>query len=370
MKADKKLPFFDRLFLWINILLCIALLISYLAPVTNPDTIWLPAFFGLAYPFLLSLNVFMVFYWFIRRKWYYFISIITILSGYNILLNNVGFHWGNKAVDMPKPAGTIRVMTYNVHYFQKYSSTVYESTRTEILDLIKKQQPDIIGFQEYFSRKDGPYDLTDSIKKILNVNYSYFITFTSDQDKTTGMAIFSRYPITDEHVIALSENDNENQCLYVDVLKDNKPFRFYSVHLRSIGFGPQDYKYLDSVSKKGKTDMHSTKRMVSKLVSAFKKRAIQMRIVKDNSLKCPYPYIISGDFNDTPTSFSVNQMAKGLKNAYREKGSGFGHTYNGDFPNFQIDYIMTSPQFDIADYQVIEKKLSDHYPVRSDVLLK
>jgi len=94
-----------------------------------------------------------------------------------------------------------------------------------------------------------------------------------------------------------------------------------------------------------------------------------MYLVKDNSLHCPYPYIVSGDFNDTPSSFAVNQMAKGLKNVYREKGSGFGRTYNGDFPNFQIDYIMTSPQFDIEDYQIIEKKLSDHYPVRSDVLL-
>ena len=203
----------------------------------------------------------------------------------------------------------------------------------------------------------------------MNINNFYFKSFTSSPYKGKGMAIFSRYPISDKRVIALSDSTNENQCLYVDVVKDNKTFRFYSVHLKSIGFDPEDYKYLDSVSKKGKTDMHSTKRMGGKLVNAFKKRAEQMYLVKENSLHCPYPYIISGDFNDTPESFSVNQMEKGLKNAFREKGSGFGRTYNGDFPNFQIDYIMTTPQFDILDYQIIEKKLSDHYPVRSDILL-
>jgi len=93
-------------------------------------------------------------------------------------------------------------------------------------------------------------------------------------------------------------------------------------------------------------------------------------IIKAHAAQCPYPYIISGDFNDTPASYSVNQMAKGLKNAFREKGSGFGRTYNGSFPNYQIDYIMASTQFDIASYHITEKKLSDHYPVRSDLVLK
>ena len=91
--------------------------------------------------------------------------------------------------------------------------------------------------------------------------------------------------------------------------------------------------------------------------------------IKDHAAQCPYPYIISGDFNDTPSSYAVNAMAQGLKNAFREKGSGFGRTYNGNFPNYQIDYIMASPQFEVADYQIIEKRLSDHYPVRSDLLL-
>ena len=92
--------------------------------------------------------------------------------------------------------------------------------------------------------------------------------------------------------------------------------------------------------------------------------------IKDHAAQCPYPYIISGDFNDTPSSYAVNAMAQGLKNAFHEKGSGFGRTYNGSFPNYQIDYIMASPQFEVTDYQIIEKRLSDHYPVRSDLALK
>jgi endonuclease/exonuclease/phosphatase family metal-dependent hydrolase len=158
--------------------------------------------------------------------------------------------------------------------------------------------------------------------------------------------------------------------LYVDVKKGKKTFRLYSVHLQSIRFEAEDYRYLSGLSHQGKTDINSTKRLGSKLKMAFIKRSKQVYKIKADAAACPYPYIISGDFNDTPTSFAVNQMSKGLKNAFCEKGSGFGRTYNGDFPNYQIDYIMASPQFDVLDYHITEKKLSDHYPVCSDLVLK
>jgi len=147
-------------------------------------------------------------------------------------------------------------------------------------------------------------------------------------------------------------------------------FRVYSVHLQSIRFDPEDYRYLSAVSGQGKADIGSTQRLGSKLKIAFIKRSIQVFKIKDDANKCPYPYIISGDFNDTPTSFAVNQMSKGLKNAFCEKGSGMGRTYNGNFPNYQIDYIMANSAFDVLDYNIIEKRLSDHYPVCADLLLK
>ncbi|MFD2144077.1 endonuclease/exonuclease/phosphatase family protein [Mucilaginibacter antarcticus] len=109
--------------------------------------------------------------------------------------------------------------------------------------------------------------------------------------------------------------------------------------------------------KKGKADLESTKRLGGKIKRAFIKRSEQVLLVKTHARQCPYPYIIAGDFNDTPSSFAVNQMAKGLKNTFREKGSGMGRTYNGDFPNYQIDYIMTTSQFDVTGYRIIEKTL-------------
>jgi endonuclease/exonuclease/phosphatase family metal-dependent hydrolase len=122
--------------------------------------------------------------------------------------------------------------------------------------------------------------------------------------------------------------------------------------------------------KHGKVSKLGTRRVFSKLKDAFKLRSEQVKIIKAHANKCPYPYIFLGDFNDTPASYAVTQMAKGMKNTFREKGGGMSRTYNGDFPNYQIDFVMVSPQIDVGSYNVIKKKLSDHYPVVTELLLK
>ncbi|WP_428327434.1 endonuclease/exonuclease/phosphatase family protein [Mucilaginibacter sp.] len=369
MKVKGKLSFFDTLFLWINILLCLALLISYLAPFVDPKKIWVIAFFGLAYPLLLLGNILFIVFWLLRKKWLVLLPIICIAIGYNMLLNNFELHgpssisYGNKTV--------IHMMTYNVHNFKRYGSKNDISTKHEILQIITEQHPDIIGFQEFYTRKAGQYDMRDSILKIMGTTYYYFEPVIANSQEAIGLAIFSRYPITAHGLVTLANKLSENACLYVDVTVGSKQLRVYSVHLQSIKFDPDDYKYLNGIAKsqQSTTDKSSVRRMGSKLKAAFIKRSDQVVKIKEHAEQCPYPFIISGDFNDTPSSYAVNQMAKGLKNAFREDGSGFGRTYNGDFPNYQIDYILTSPIFGIANYHIIEKKLSDHYPVSADLLL-
>jgi endonuclease/exonuclease/phosphatase family metal-dependent hydrolase len=370
MKAKKRnLPFIDNVFLWINYLLCIALLFSYLAQYIDPRKFWPFAFFGLAYPPLLLANLLIMLYWLLRRSRYIVLSLVIILIGWNVLNNNVGIRLPAGASQAPVQK-LLRVMTYNVHDFKRYGAGNDISTKHEILDVIKEQQPDIIGIQEFLTRKKGEYDMLDSVNKIMGAGHYYFEPTMASSNEAIGMAIFSKYPIKSHGLVQLSYKGSGNQCLYVDVEKDGSIFRMYSVHLQSISFDPQDYIYLGNLSSKGKTNITATKRVGWKLKTAFQKRSDQVVIIKDHAKKCPYPYIISGDFNDTPSSFAVNQMAKGLKNAFREKGAGLGRTYNGAFPNYQIDYVMASQQFDVWEYKIIEKKLSDHYPLSTVLILK
>jgi endonuclease/exonuclease/phosphatase family metal-dependent hydrolase len=369
MKVKKKLPFIDKIILWLNGLLCFALLISYLAPVVNPKTIWVIAFFGLAYPILLLLSLIFIVYWALRKSRYFLLSVVCIAVGYHVLLNNFQLHGPSSYSNGPNQT-VINMMTYNVHNFKRYGSNNDISTKHEILQVISENQPDVIGIQEFYTRKAGQYDMRDSILKIMGTTWYYFEPALANSQEAIGIAIFSKFPITAHGIVPFSSKLGENGCLYIDIKKGDKQFRVYSVHLQSIRFDPEDYKYLNSIVKQGKAEGSSARRLVRKLKTAFIKRSDQVVKIKEHAAQCPYPYIISGDFNDTPASYAVNQMAKGLKNAFREGGAGFGRTYNGDFPNYQIDYIMASPQFDVRSYQIIEKKLSDHYAVRSDLVLK
>lgn len=370
MRAKKRnLSFIDKIFLWINYLLCAALLLGYLAPYVDPRKFWPIAFFGLAYPPLLLANLLIMLYWLLRRSWFIGLSLITILIGWNVLSNNIGIRLPNGA-GAAANQNILRLMTYNVHDFKRYGAKNDIPTKHEILDLIGQEQPDIIGIQEFFTRKKGQYAMVDSIKKVMRAEHYYFEPTMTSASESIGMAIFSKYPIKSYGLVQLAAKGSGNQCVYVDVEKNNAIFRMYSVHLQSIAFEAQDYKYLGNLSSKGKTDIGATKRVGWKLKTAFQKRAEQVFIIKDHAKKCPYPYVISGDFNDTPSSFAVNQMAKGLRNAFREKGAGLGRTYNGAFPNYQIDYVMASQQFSVWEYKIIEKKLSDHYPLSTVLVLK
>ena len=64
-----------------------------------------------------------------------------------------------------------------------------------MLELIAKENPDIICFQEYYTRKKGTFDITDSLKRILNRPHYYFAPSSENNYEATGLAIFSKYPI-------------------------------------------------------------------------------------------------------------------------------------------------------------------------------
>ncbi|MDD4848141.1 MAG: endonuclease/exonuclease/phosphatase family protein, partial [Bacteroidales bacterium] len=89
----------------------------------------------------------------------------------------------------------------------------------------------------------------------------------------------------------------------------------------------------------------------------------QARLVHQFISQSPYPVIVCGDFNDTPGSYSYQQVSKGLKDGFLEAGQGFGQTFNGDIPLMRIDYIFHNDHFQATDFQVHINHYSDHYPV-------
>ena len=116
-----------RIFLVINGGFALALLISYLAVHINPDSFALPAFFGLAYPYLLLINIIIVIIWAVKLKYEAFISVAAIAMGIT--------HFSNY-IKLRRPGddreNTFKVISYNIHGFSYPDYTKRSDTKDSI----------------------------------------------------------------------------------------------------------------------------------------------------------------------------------------------------------------------------------------------
>ena len=364
-----KTTLLDNLVRLIAVILAIALVLGFMAGRFDPRDYKYMPFFGLAYPYLLVLNVVFIVWWCLRGRWVFALgTMILILIGWTSLNATFGI-FGEKGEGPKDRPEDFRMMTYNVHSFMPYGEKNVEPVKQQILNLIKTENPDVICFQEYFTRRKGTFDITDSLKQILKTKHYYFVPFSDNNYEATGLAIFSRYPINNKGTIKFGENTGGNSSIFIDIEVNNQKLRVYNVHLQSIAFDKQDYSYIDKVTHKIDPDIVPSKRIASMLRTAFLKRSDQVDIMKRHMQTCSTAYLIAGDFNDTPASYAVTQLTKSLNSTFKEQGTGFGRTYNGKFPNFQIDYIATTSNIKVLNHHVIEAKLSDHFPIRSDLRL-
>ncbi|MCU0455288.1 MAG: endonuclease/exonuclease/phosphatase family protein [Bacteroidales bacterium] len=108
---------------------------------------------------------------------------------------------------------------------------------------------------------------------------------------------------------------------------------------------------------------------------------------KVDSIAGEFPFIITGDFNQLPSSKGYSiltgpaESVPLLKDAYgisEKKPSGPGYTFNG-FSDKQgsgrIDYIFVKTGMKVLDHRVIVKKtgnvfISDHWPVEAVISMK
>lgn len=365
----RKLTFLDILVRLLALGLIIALILGSLAGYVDPRKSKYIPFFGLSYPYFLLLNIFMASWWIIRRRWVLAFSTVLIIGlGWNALTST--FRFTGEAGTGPKAdTSLVRMMTYNVHGFRPFEAGNSDSVKSQILSIIKAENPDVIAMQEYYTRRKGSYDMTDSLQDILKTPYFYFYPSMENDYEANGLAIFSKYPIKKKGFIEFEGTHNGNASIYVDLKVKNTTLRVYNVHLQSISFGPGDYEYINKVREKMDPELGSSKRILYMLNMAFKKRSKQVDIMKNHMDSCTTPFLIAGDFNDTPASYAVTQLTSKLNKSFDEQGKGLGRTYNGKFPNFQIDYIATTKDIEIINHLVKNARLSDHFPVRADLRL-
>lgn len=361
----KDLGYFSKTVFICNMVAVCFLLLSYAASFINPKTAWFLPFFGLGYLPILIVNIGFVLYWLVRRPTYIFYTLVPILFGWNLLTQHIGFR--PKQKDISKKEDVIRVMSFNAHLFSEVKETSSNTIRDEVVSLIKNTDPDILCMQEFFTKIKGTKQMSDRILTESGLQDYFFEPATKSEHEGYGQVIFSKYPIIHSGTITKNEY-GINRIIFADIVKGPDTIRVYNVHLRSFGLQTEDKEFIQNPSNTPHEEQATT-RVGRKLKYAFERRSQQAEALRNHIEATHYPIIIMGDFNDTPMSYSVNLIGKGMKNTFQEKGQGWGITHYEMLPIFQIDYIFCSPRFQVQNYQIIKQELSDHYPIFADIRL-
>lgn len=345
-----------NLLLSLCILFAGLLLLSHLFTSINPTSFSLPALLSLFFPALLIINIVFLLIWFFRRHWAIFIPIIALFFTWSQVEKMYAFQSESELT-----AEGIKILSYNVKNFDLYNWESNVDARNNIAKVIKSIDADVINFQEFYTRDNHELDNLKFIKQNLKLPYYHFVaTHTVKDDRYFGLATFSKYPISNKGKVEI-DGSKVNTIIYSDLEIGKKKLRVYNTHLQSIHFGKDDLDTVENPSVEATYE--KTRSIFSKLKVAFSKRGKQADKLTIHANGSPYPTVITGDFNDTPHSYSYETIGKERKDAFLEAGKGLGYTYAGPIPGLRIDYIFTDEEIAVSNFKTIKKGKSDHYPI-------
>ncbi|MBW7844342.1 MAG: endonuclease/exonuclease/phosphatase family protein [Bacteroidia bacterium] len=362
----------NRIVFFFNSIAILALLSTYVAPYISPDLLWPVAFFALAYPVVLLINIVFIIYWLIFFNMKFLFSLAAIIIGWSHVTKFIQI---NAKKSPERLENSINVITFNARYFGLFDFKGENRSDAEVdlfMDKFNKIDPDIFCIQEMANISvprtnkliDNVYSKLKKYNKV-NVNITKDGVWLCD-----NIAMFSKHKIVKNGVV---EHDvtSGNYTIYADMIIFEDTIRVIATHLQSIKFEKADYEAINKIETERKPEnIIAYKSVVDKMKYAFLMRAKQTDAIEEFIKKTPYKIIVCGDFNDTPLSYAYHSIKGDMKDAFVEAGSGLGRTYVGKMPSFRIDYILGSPTFQFYNYYTKIFEFSDHKLVSCSIKLK
>lgn len=346
-----------KILLAVNIVFAFTLLVSYLAVVISPGAFTLPAFFGLAYPYLLLINIILVIIWAMLLRFEALISVVVIAIGFA--------HFSNY-IKLLRPSGdksnTFKVLSYNVRLFNYFENNHGITSEKKIIEFLKSQNPEIICLQEFFLQGNPDMEESRIIDALGGKYYAHMKLSPSTKNRYYGIITLSKFPIISKGEIV--HPGSSSLSIYTDVLIQNDTFRIYNNHLQSFRLRRMERSFVGELTAPDdKETINEVKSLSVSLKKGFVKRSLQAQVVKGKINNSPFPVIVLGDFNDTPVSYAYTKIRKGLHDSFVNSGYGAGFTYKGNYPPNRIDYILYDNALINSYFEIIKVKYSDHYPI-------
>ena len=256
-------------------------------------------------------------------------------------------------------SGTFCLVSFNADNFLYRYDMMQKATA-----YICRLSPDIICLQERPHTSEMSWD---SIRSHF-AGYPYVVTNSRD-DNVLNMAILSRQPIS--HLKEHYFEDTLNKYITVDVTVNGKKLRIFNVHLQTTGIQVTDTNirarevvppmYRDDLGDE-KSAYEERKEHVMDILHACVKnttyRNVQAHEILEEVDRSPYPIVLCGDFNDTPSSYAVRTISRGLHDVSCRWP--FVGTFQRMHGLMKIDYIFCSDSLECLSYQLIANPWSDH----------
>jgi endonuclease/exonuclease/phosphatase family metal-dependent hydrolase len=358
-----------------------------------PAGVFWPAVFGaLTTPVALVLTFLAALYW-LQRNWR--VAVLPIVALFllwpqvqrGLALNLT--HW--------KPAGagfldddsttkslrlnTVRLLSANVRIFNVYAQLRdpdYASSKG-FVKWLATSPADVLCLQEFYneprrSRESGGVFQTEQQLGRGGGRHAFVSTsLTNSVGAEFGLAIFSRFPIVRRGVIPFGRL-SQNHAMWADLARPATPghrpdtIRVFNLHLQSMSMADADLATATG-SRAG------LRAKAPNLLRRFRNGAVargtQVDTVLARIARSPYPVLLAGDTNDLPYSYTYDQLADHLQNAWATAGLGIGATYNGRLPGLRIDQQFAGPQWRVVGCRVHQEiKWSDHFPIEGLYQLK
>lgn len=233
---------------------------------------------------------------------------------------------------------TFRVMCYNIHHCDPPYNTGEATEIDTIIGVIAKQNPDIVALQEvdmYTTRSGSNVHQAKVIAERLGMYY-FFAPAINYQGGKYGVAILSKFPISENNLLELPRPDTsgEKRVLATSkiILPSGTVFRFGCTHL--------DLKTVN--------------------------RQEQINKINEIALAENLPFIVAGDFNAVEGSVVINR----LDQVFTRTCTNCPKTSPARNPQNAIDYIAyrdTQSKFSVTSHKAVnETYASDHRPIVAD----
>lgn len=241
----------------------------------------------------------------------------------------------SKRVGTESKTSALRVMSYNIHHCNPPSREGLIDINA-IAKVIRLQRPDLVALQEVDvnTKRSGHVNQAALLASQLKMKV-YFAKAIAHDGGDYGVAILSRYPLTETQTFMLPKNNDKKAeqrvlAMATITLPDGRKIKFASTHL----------------------DAQKT----------AANRLMQIAEINRLTAKEGLPVIVAGDLNAEPASEVVNIFDE----HFTRTCSTCPFTIPVINPRKTIDYIAyrKGNPFKIISHEVIaERYASDHLPV-------